>query len=160
MFLRSVTVALALLVPFAASAAKDPAQTKTEQLVAAFKAVKPGAATPALLVGREAQDGGFGPVYFWADGSGAQALTRFVLKREGAKAATRWTAEFGDATATPYRLRSTGFVYRSAPVEDLGLLGALVRPSVGSPVTYTHRAVLERAGQPPLPGLMEVTLEE
>jgi phospholipid transport system substrate-binding protein len=43
MFLRSVTVALALLVPFAASAAKDPAQTKTEQMIAAFKAVKPGA---------------------------------------------------------------------------------------------------------------------
>jgi hypothetical protein len=120
----------------------------------------PGSAPHPLLVGREAQDGKKVPVYFWADGSGAQALTRFVLKREGAKADTRWTAEFGDATATPYRLRSTGFVYRSAPVEDLGILGALVRPTVGSPVTYTHRAVLERAGQPPVTGLMEVTLEE
>jgi ABC-type transporter MlaC component len=47
MFLRTVTVALALLVPFAASAAKDPAQTRTEQLVAAFKAVKPGAGEAA-----------------------------------------------------------------------------------------------------------------
>ena len=83
-----------------------------------------------------------------------------MLKREGTKKATRWTAEFGDARATPLRVRSTDFVYRSAPVEELGLLGALVRPSVGSPVTYTHRAVLERAGQPPLTGLMEVTLEE
>ncbi|HET9450890.1 MAG TPA: hypothetical protein VFO83_08420 [Aggregicoccus sp.] len=121
----------------------------------------PGAAPYPLLVGREAQDGAFGPVYHWADGSGAQALTRFKLEREGTKAATRWTAEFGDARAAPpYRLRSTGFVHRSAPVEDLGILGALVRPTVGSPVTYTHRAVLEREGQPPVPGLLEVTLEE
>ena len=112
-------------------------------------------------MGREAQDGAFGPVYLWSDGSGAQALTRFALKREGAKEATRWTAEFGDAKVSPpYRLRTTGFVYRSAPVEDLGFLGALVRPTVGSPVTYTHRAVLEREGQPPVSGLMEVTLEE
>ena len=120
----------------------------------------PGAAPYPLLVGREAQDGAFGPVYHWADGSGAQALTRFALKREGTRAETRWTAEFGDARASPYRLRTTGFVHRSAPVEDLGILGALVRPTVGSPVTYTHRAVLEREGQPPVPGLLEVTLEE
>ncbi|MBF5043344.1 hypothetical protein FGE12_13180 [Aggregicoccus sp. 17bor-14] len=120
----------------------------------------PGTAPHPLLVGREAQDGGYGPVYFWSDGSGAQALTRFALRREGTRAATRWTAEFGDAAATPWRLRSTGFVYRSAPVEDLGLMGALVRPLVGSPVTYTHRAVLERAGAPPVSGLLEVTLEE
>lgn len=47
MFPRTVTVALALLLPLAASAAKDPAQAKTEQLVAAFKAVKPKAGEAA-----------------------------------------------------------------------------------------------------------------
>jgi phospholipid transport system substrate-binding protein len=47
MFLRTLTVALALLVPFAASAAKDPAQTRTDQMIAAFKAVKPGAGEAA-----------------------------------------------------------------------------------------------------------------
>ena len=47
MFLRTLTVALALLVPFAASAAKDPAQTRTDQMIAAFKAVKAGAGDAA-----------------------------------------------------------------------------------------------------------------
>lgn len=44
MLLRTLTLALALLAPLAApAAAKDPAQAKTDQMIAAFKAVKPGA---------------------------------------------------------------------------------------------------------------------
>jgi phospholipid transport system substrate-binding protein len=49
MLLRTLTVALALLAPFAANAAaaKDPAQAKTDQMIAAFKAVKAGAGEAA-----------------------------------------------------------------------------------------------------------------
>ena len=48
MLLKTLTVALALLAPFAASAAaKDPAQAKTDQMIAAFKAVKAGAGEAA-----------------------------------------------------------------------------------------------------------------
>jgi hypothetical protein len=45
-------------------------------------------------------------------------------------------------------------------VQDLGLLGSLVKPVVGSPVTYIMRAVLARPGQPDVRGVMEVTLDE
>ena len=48
MLLRTLAVALALLAPFAASAAaKDHAQAKTDQMIAAFKAVKAGAGEAA-----------------------------------------------------------------------------------------------------------------
>jgi phospholipid transport system substrate-binding protein len=59
MFLRTLTVALALLVPFASQAAgaKDPALTKTEQMIAAFKAVKVGAGEAANAKQYKALDG-------------------------------------------------------------------------------------------------------
>jgi hypothetical protein len=107
------------------------------------------------LLGREAPDGSFGPVYEWKEGQEPQELAGFALVRQGSKEDTTWQAEVPGAGV----LRTTALLHRSAPVEELGLLGALVRPVVGSPVTYTYRAVLERRGAPPLPGLMEVSLE-
>lgn len=114
-----------------------------------------------LLLGREGYDGGFGPMYLWPSGSAPQELQRFELRRMALTSpkSTVWEAELSGAEG-PMKLRSTALLLRNAPVQDLGILGSLVKPVVGSPVTYVMRAVLERPGQPALPGVMEVTLDE
>ncbi|WP_225412738.1 hypothetical protein [Stigmatella hybrida] len=114
-----------------------------------------------LLLGREGFGGEFGPMYQWTEGAEPQPMERFVLHRvdEGKSKAARWQAEV-NAGGETWTLRSTALLIRNAPVQDLGLLGSLVKSVVGSPVTYVMRAVLERPGQPPLEGLMEVTQDE
>ncbi|MFP2925168.1 hypothetical protein ACLESO_08120 [Pyxidicoccus sp. 3LG] len=112
-----------------------------------------------VMLAREGQDGEFGPVYTWDEGTSPQLLEHFTLSREGEKERSVWKVEVFAGDAEPLVLRSTSLLQRSAPVESLGVLGGLVRPVVGSPVTYLHRAVLERAGKDPVAGLMEVTLE-
>jgi hypothetical protein len=114
-----------------------------------------------LLLGREGFGGEFGPLYRWAEGEEPRPMDSFVLHRldDGKSKSAQWEAEvsFGGETWT---LRSTLLLLRSAPVQDLGLLGSLVKSISGSPVTYVMRAVLERPGQPALEGLMEVTQDE
>jgi|GEM_PF-1157808 len=113
-----------------------------------------------VLLAREGQDGEYGPMYTWEEGaSQARLLEHFTLAREGSKERSAWTVELFADGASAMVLRSTSLLQRSAPVEDLGMLSGIVRPVLGSPVTYLHRAVLERAGKAPVPGLMEVTLE-
>ncbi|NMO14520.1 hypothetical protein HPC49_02070 [Pyxidicoccus fallax] len=112
-----------------------------------------------VLLAREGQDGEFGPVYTWEEGATPRPLEYFTLNREGAKERSAWKVELHSGGGAAAVLRSTSLIQRSAPVEELGVLGGLVRPVVGSPVTYLHRAVLERAGKEPVAGLMEVTLE-
>ncbi|AGC41817.1 hypothetical protein MYSTI_00467 [Myxococcus stipitatus DSM 14675] len=113
-----------------------------------------------VLLAREGQDGEFGPVYSWAEGNTPHLMESFTLSRQGAKEKSAWTVDvFGGDGAKAMVLRSTSLLQRSAPVEGLGVLGGLVKPVVGSPVTYLHRAVLEREGKTPVAGLMEVTLE-
>lgn len=122
-----------------------------------FRALRGG--ERLVLLAREGQDGEFGPVYEWEEGATPRPLEYFTLSRDGAKERSQWKVEvFGEGSAAMV-LRSTQLLQRNAPVEDLGMLAGLVKPVVGSPVTYLHRAVLERAGKPPVAGLMEVTLE-
>jgi hypothetical protein len=122
-----------------------------------FRALRGG--ERLVLLAREGQDGEFGPVYTWEEGGKPRLLEHFTLTRQGAKERSVWKAEMFSGGDAALVLRSTSLLQRSAPVEDLGVLGGLVRPVVGSPVTYLHRAVLERAGKEPVAGLMEVTLE-
>lgn len=110
-----------------------------------------------LLLAREGQNGGFGPIYVWEQGGEPRTHERFALKRTGKKKQTAWEATVDGGAMT---VRSSGLLLRSAPVEELGVLGGLVRPVVGSPVTYLMRGVLERPGQEPLEGLLEVSLDE
>jgi hypothetical protein len=44
--------------------------------------------------------------------------------------------------------------------DEQGLLGSVVSPFVGAPVTYTFRATLSEAGRPDVPGILEVSLDE
>ncbi|CAM3801841.1 hypothetical protein G4177_01555 [Corallococcus sp. ZKHCc1 1396] len=114
----------------------------------------------AVVLGREGQEGDYGPMYLWEDKGPAQLLESFTLTQTGEKERSVWRAEFTDREGQPtLTLRSRTLLQRSAPVESLGVLSGLVRPMVGSPVTYLHRAVMERAGKAPVEGLMEVTLE-
>lgn len=122
-----------------------------------FRALRGG--TRLVLLAREGLDGRFGPVYLWQEGSAPRTYPRFELRRTGKKLQTAWEASLPGEEG-PLKVRSTAQLLRSAPVEDLGMLGGLVRPVVGSPVTYLLRAVLERPGQPALEGLMEVSLDE
>ncbi|HET9450617.1 MAG TPA: hypothetical protein VFO83_07040, partial [Aggregicoccus sp.] len=120
-----------------------------------FRALR--ASPRTLLLAREAPDGSLGHAYLWEEGQAPLALSELALSREGEGGATAWLADFDAAGA----VSSTGLLHRSAPVQELGrVLGSLLRPLLGSPVTYTHRAVLQREGAPPLPGLLEVSLEE
>lgn len=123
-----------------------------------FRALRGG--QRVVLLAREGLEGDYGPVYLWEDGKAPRLLESFTLGREGTKERSAWKAEFtGDDGRQALALRTTSLLQRSAPVESLGVLGGLVKPMVGSPVTYLHRAVLERAGKAPVEGLMEVTLE-
>jgi hypothetical protein len=125
-----------------------------------FRAVRGGA--NVLLLAREGFDGTFGPSYLWS-ASGTQPLQRFELHRrqegDSNSKTTGWDAELSGAGG-PVTLHSTSLLLRSAPVQDLGFLGSLVKPVVGSPVTYIMRAVLTRPGQPDVQGIMEVSLDE
>ncbi|MFL5299725.1 MAG: hypothetical protein ACJ79R_05195, partial [Anaeromyxobacteraceae bacterium] len=56
----------------------------------------------------------------------------------------------------PVDLRSGRLLYRDAPVEDLGLLGKLVRPFTGNPVTYVIRAQAQDGAGAPIEGILEV----
>ncbi|MFB1485051.1 hypothetical protein [Corallococcus sp. RDP092CA] len=114
----------------------------------------------AVVLGREGQGGDYAPVYLWEDKGAARLLESFTLTQTGEKAKSTWRAEFIDRDGKPaMTLKGTTLLQRSAPVESLGVLSGLVRPMVGSPVTYLLRGVMERPGKAPVEGLMEVTLE-
>ncbi|MBN9680982.1 MULTISPECIES: hypothetical protein [unclassified Corallococcus] len=114
----------------------------------------------AVVLGREGQEGDYAPVYVWEDKGAAKLLESFTLTQTGAKEKSTWRAELTDRDGKPaMTLRGTSLLQRSAPVESLGVLSGLVRPVVGSPVTYLLRGVMERPGKAPVDGLMEVTLE-
>ncbi|WP_224249264.1 hypothetical protein [Hyalangium gracile] len=115
-----------------------------------------------LVLAREGFDGGFAPAYVWSSGGAPQLLQRFDLHRKDdgeSKSTASWEAELSGAEGS-VTVRSTALLLRSAPVQDLGVLGSLVKPVVGSPVTYVLRAVLVRPGQPDVHGVMEVTRDE
>jgi len=112
----------------------------------------------ALLLAREGLDGGFEPAWLWLEGTEPQTFARFTLTRTGNEQAPTWSAALSGSVEG--RIVSTTQLYRYAPLEELGALGALVAPVVGSPVTWTSRATLELKGRAPMAGIMEVSLHE
>ncbi len=112
-----------------------------------------------LLLGREAKDGQFTPL--WSCGAAPGTCREYVsfrVERGGSEVAPSFTvAVKGDASSL--ELRSTKLLLREAPVEDLGVLGKLVAPFVGSPVTYTFRATAAGEGGAPSQGILEVELD-
>jgi hypothetical protein len=112
----------------------------------------------ALLLGREGLDGRFAPAWICEDpGPACRRFSSFQVERSGEQ-----NPAFGVALAAdgvPLRLDSGRLLFRDAPVEELGVLGKVVAPFVGSPVTYIYRGTLSGDG-PPVEGILEVQLAQ
>lgn len=110
-----------------------------------------------LALGREGHDGKFGPS--WSCGAaGCRADDGFALERRGAGRDTSFVVDVKGPA--PFRIRSGRLLYRDAPLDQLGLLAALVRPFTGAPVTYVYRAEAEEPGGARVPGILEVELAD
>lgn len=120
-----------------------------------FRALGDGG--PVLLLAREGLDGAFSPA--WAQGRDRArlALERFDVSRSGAAKEPSFRIAFGHESRVA-QVQSTRLLYRSAPVEELGVIGHLVKPFVGSPVTYMHRAALSWRDGSTIEGILEVSL--
>lgn len=129
--------------------------TKLAKQWVRFRALKQ--APHSVLVGRESKEGTFGPLYLVEDDGAPKTYESFEAQRIGEGEKPNWSVTIKGKSGS-LKLRSKTLLFRSAPVQDLGVLGTLVRPVVGSPVTYTYRAVLEGDGAP-VEGLMEVSLD-
>ena len=109
-----------------------------------------------LLLGRESWEGEFAPLWACVEGEPCLEYRSFQIEREGRGASTAFRIAV-KGEGEPLLLRSGPLLYRDAPVEDLGLLGRLVAPLTGSPVTYVFRGEAER-GDLRVPGILEVEL--
>jgi hypothetical protein len=108
-----------------------------------------------LVLGREAQDGRMAPLWACRDVDTCRDLRTFSVARTGPEKAPAFTVELkGDGP--PIKIASGSLLIREAPVEDLGLLGKMVAPFTGSPVTYTYRAQALEEGSAPTDGILEV----
>lgn len=112
---------------------------------------------PLLLLGRQAPDGHVEPIWSLA-GRTFRSLQGYELERSGEGSTRGFQVQLDGGGSG--NIRSEALLYRHAPVESLGFLGKAIAPLVGSPVTFTYRAVLRREGQPDLPGILEVSLAE
>ncbi len=110
-----------------------------------------------LVLGRQGHDGTFGPVWACEDPGSCQRYPSFRLERAGKPREPTFRVVLGDGPRE-LEIASGRLLYRDAPVEDLGLLGKLVAPFVGSPVTYVYRARATPADAPPVEGILEVEL--
>jgi len=110
-----------------------------------------------LLLGREGHDGRFAPLWSCTDPGGCRELASFRVERQGRGGATAFQVELASGDS-PIELRSAHLLYRDAPVEDLGVLGALIAPFTGSPVAYVYRATARDGAGAPVDGILEVEL--
>jgi hypothetical protein len=107
-----------------------------------------------LVLGRHGHDGRFTPL--WAcEGPACREYTGFKVERDGAGHAPAFRVEVAGAD-DPLDIRSARLLYRDAPIEDLGVLGKLVMPFTGNPVTYVYRARASDVAGAPVDGILEV----
>lgn len=113
---------------------------------------------PGLVVlGREGHDGTFGPVWACDASANCRDLASFSVRREGGERGAPFSVKLG-GSGEGIVLRSGKVLYRDAPVEELGLLGRIVAPVVGSPVTWVFRGSATADGSNPSEGILEVEL--
>ena len=90
----------------------------------------------------------------WTDGDKPTVAKRLKLAKKqtskGPLYRVRTMTDAGSWTLTAKRL-----IFRDAPLEQYGLLGALLGSLLGNPVTYTYRATLREKGAVHQ-GIMEV----
>lgn len=123
-----------------------------------FRALRGG--SKVVLLARQDLEGKLEPAWILAQGKPILRLDRLQLQRAGSKKEPQWTFDFA-AGAKALQLKSVKLLVRSAPIEELSaLLAAVLRPIVGSPVTFIHRASLRIDAEPEIPGLLEVSEED
>lgn len=124
-----------------------------------FRALK--GSSRLLFAGLQTPQGATTPVWLWREGAPAQILTGFTLARSGGTPSEpTWKASLAGPEISG-TMTSTSVVYRHAPVEEFGgTLARLLKPVVGSPVTWTHRAQLSLDGGPAIDGILEVQLSD
>lgn len=110
-----------------------------------------------VLLARRGHDGRFTPAWACDPPGRCRLLGPFTLERAGQGAATSFRVGFPEDDP-PVEIRSLRLLYRDAPVEELGVLGKVVAPFVGSPVTYRYRARLSDGPGEPLEGILEIEL--
>lgn len=108
-----------------------------------------------VALARQAPDGGWTPAWMRRGDGPPLPLTGVQVVR-GAGGA--FTVALAGEHAGLVKTLST--VYRFASLSELGLLGRMVAPFVGNSVTYTLRARLEPPGEPPIDGILEVSVFE
>ena len=110
-----------------------------------------------LLLGRQGRDRAFKPLWACEDRDRCREFQGYEIRRLGAgKAPAFEVALTGPDRGLPLLVKSGALLYRDAPVEDLGILGKLVAPIVGSPVTYVYRGTAHDGVGPPIDGILEV----
>lgn len=113
-----------------------------------------------LLLGREGKDGRFAPLWACTDPDGpCRTYPSFQLRREGGGEAPAFRIDVADG-GQPIAIRSGRLLYRDAPIEEMGVIGKLITPFTGSPVTYVFRAAATVGGGQPVDGILEVELAE
>lgn len=111
-----------------------------------------------LLLGREGKDGRFTPLWACQDPGSCRSYGSFRLQREGPRDAPAFRIDVVDGE--PILVRSGRLLYRDAPIEEMGVIGKLVTPFTGSPVTYVYRGTAAVAGGAPVAGVLEVELAD
>ena len=111
-----------------------------------------------LILGRQGPDGSWGRSWMWKVGGIAEPVARLAVTRGEPRSAPVFDITLeGAATG---RISTVSPVYRFASLNELGLLGRMVAPWVGNPVTYTQRATFSVPGEGPVDGILEVSVFE
>ncbi len=110
-----------------------------------------------LVLGRESRENEFGPLWSCEELGRWREYGSFRVERSGAAETPSFRVQL-QGSPDAMEIRSGALLYRDAPVEDLGLLGRVVAPFVGSPVTYVYRARAIEKGGPEIEGVLEVEL--
>jgi hypothetical protein len=103
--------------------------------------------------------------YTWAQGRPAAVpLLRVKVQRSTKPERDRayqWRALVETQDKLTWRLETSELIRRDAPIEEFAIIGKLLRPIIGDPVTYTYRAVLtDAASKLTLPGVLEAEVME
>jgi fatty acid desaturase len=109
-----------------------------------------------LLLGREGQDGRVDPLWACEEADGCREFSALEIERDGSSRAPAFGIRLRGARDA-VEIHSERLLYRDAPIEELGVVGRLVAPFAGSPVTYVYRAQA-RDGDGEHEGILEVEL--
>lgn len=112
--------------------------------------------TKVILLARQDLDGRLQPAWIAAQGKPAVRFDQLQLQRGGTKAAPTWKIDLSSGGKST-QILSTSLLVRSAPMEEFNrFVAAVMRPIVGSPVTFVHRATLQIGGEAPTHGILEI----